>query len=107
MRRTVLSVALIGALASNGCTVLGLTVGAIADTGAPARPGRPAPVEISGAPGSAYVAMAPAPKPEHHMSGAAKGALVGLVIDLVVIGATAYAISQIDWCLYACEDEGY
>ena len=102
MRSWIVFVALTAVLHAGCFTVLGATVGGISDSGSKhAPPPPPAPVQVTGAPGAtaliferSHRKLAPA---NEGMSGAAKGALVGVTIDAVLTGLLILAVSEMDW----------
>ena len=109
------TVALAAALSSTGCfTLVGATIGSISDSGSKRnqkRPPPPPPEQLRGLPpGSYYFSSGYAQQPQAEenvgMSGAGKGALIGLVIDGIFVAMMAVAISNLDfgggWCEEGC-----
>jgi hypothetical protein len=102
MNKLITTAAIAAALSSTGCfTLVGLTIGAVSDGPPPLkRPRPPDPAQLRNLPpGSYYFSQThatPRAQQDTGMSGAAKGALAGVVVDAAVIALLAVAISRID-----------
>ena len=110
MRKSIVAIVALTAVLHAGCfTVVGATVGGIADAGShPAPSPPPAPVQVTGAPGStalSFTSNRQVVREDAGMSGLAKGALIGVSIDTLLTVALFYALSQMDddWGCGDCE----